>query len=90
MAKKPTKNPREILSFLIGNEEFNNKELNIILENLTPVFGSEFQFKNKGSVFVASKDQQKYETYKNLYFCCGCSEFIIENNASKIYLAFDL
>ena len=84
------KNIREKLLFIKGNEELSNNELYVIYQNILPIFGSNLEHINSNTTFVVSKDVTKFNNYKSLYFCCGCSEFIIHANKDKIYLAFDI
>ena len=83
-------NIREKLNFIKGQEELNNKELFIIYQNIVPLFGSDLKHINSNTTLIVSKDIKKFELSKSLYFCCGCSEFIIPYEKSKIYLAFDI
>lgn len=82
-------NVREKLSFIKGQEELNDNELFAIYQNITPIFGSDLKYINSNTTLIVSKDIKKFEISKSLYFCCGCSEFIIHYNKIKIYLAFD-
>lgn len=82
-------NVRECLKDIRNSSELSNDELMIVYHNLSPIFGKDMQYVSKSTTILVSKEYKKYQIEKSLFFCCGCSEFILDINKDKIYLAFD-
>lgn len=82
-------NVRDYLINIRGQSELSNDELMVVYHNLSPIFGVDMQYIGNGTIILVTKDYKKYQLEKTLYFCCGCSEFTLEFEGKKIYLAFD-
>ncbi len=85
---KKVESLRKKMSFIIGINELNNDEIEILDKKIKLLIGSNYE-QNKKKVIIAFKDSIKYELNKQIYICCGCAEFKIPIKRYYLFLAID-